>query len=201
MDERYPNAGYSLKAPGAEPSGVSYRLPSRDDDLHVDDHLADIDFRDEEKVGGKVYKTMGAEFPHAAQNGEIDYVLRGLLKPEYCVATVPVAALLDAGKANAAVVQGLEAQGDPEIQRIRDEGKSEGRAEGKAEGHAEGKAEGHLEGRVEGLRSTLLKVFAMRGLEVSDEVRNAVASCDDPAVLNRWFEKAMKASTAGEALG
>ncbi len=277
--------GYRLQAPGAEPATTSYRLPGREHvhrppssekPLHVDDHMTDIDLRTEEKVGGVAYKTMGSELPHAAQNGEIDFVLRGLLKPTYCVAsdlktrfeaesdfasdsaavkkgthpktgrrhlerlafevvwkqtraqvtakaprmirrgvkrvfavfvrgeevaewsrkkeqwvTLPpdaeirdsclvgplsVAALLDAGKANAAVVQGLEAQGDPEIERIRSEGKTEA------------------------TRSAVLAAFAARGFEVTGEIRVAVSSCDDLAILERWHRQAITATDAEDAL-
>ena len=272
MDENCPSDGYRLEASGAEPSNVSYRLPGRDEPLHVDDYMTDIDFRSEEKIGGKVYQTMGSELPHAAQNGEIDYILRGLLTSDYCVASdlktrfaeesdfasdsaavkrgidpktgrrylerlafevvwtqtrsdvtakaprmirrgvqrvfavfiragevaewsktkkkwmtldlsstirdkclvkpLLIEALLDAGKADAAVVQGLEAKGDPEIGRIR------------------------AEGEVKAMQAAVLAVLAARGLEVSGEVRDAVAACDDPATLERWHRRAVTAETA-----
>ncbi len=292
MDENPRDDGYRLQAPGAEPATTSYRLPGHEDahrplarqPLHVDEHMRDLDFRTEEKVGGVVYKTMGSGLPHAAQNGEIDYVLRGLLKPTYCVASdlktrfeaesdfasdsaavkkgidsetgrrhlerlafevvwkqtraavtakaprmirrgvkrvfavfvrteevaewspkkaqwvtlppeavirdtclvkpLPVAALLDAGKANTAVVQGLEAQGAPEIERIRTEGRVEGRVEGK----------------VEATRAAVLTAFAARGFEVTDEIRQTVSSCDDLATLERWHRQVITATDAEDAL-
>ncbi len=280
MAENYPSDGYRLEAPGAEPANVSYRLPGRNEPLHVDDYMTDIDFRREEKVGGKVVQTMGSELPHAAQNGEIDYVLRGLLRSEYCVASdlktrfeeesdfasdsaavkkgtdpktgrrhlerlafevvwkqtrsdvtakaprmirrgvqrvfavfvragevaewsktkekwmtldlssairdeclvkpLLVEALLDAGKADAAVVQGLEAKGDPEIGRIR--------------------TEGEAKGEVKAMQAAVLAALAARGLEVSGEVRDAVAACDDPSTLKRWHRQAVTASTPEDVL-
>jgi hypothetical protein len=288
MDENYPSDGYRLEAPGADSGVTSYRLPSRDEPLHVDDYMTDIDFHSEEKIGGKVYKTMGSELPHAAQNGEIDYVLRGLLKADYCVASdlktrfaaesdfasdsaavkkgtdpktdrrylerlafevvwkqsrssvtakaprmirrgvkrvfavfvrqgevaewsktkkewvtlgksssirdkclvkpLSVAALLDAGKADAAVVQGLEAKGNPEILRIG------------AEGEARGEAKGEARGTINALRAAVLAVFAARDLEVSDKVRDALSSCDEPATLERWLRQAVIVCTAEDIL-
>jgi hypothetical protein len=288
MDENYQGDGYRLEAPGAETSNISYRLPGRDDPLHVDDYMTDIDFRGEEKIGGEVFQTMGSELPHAAQNGEIDYVLRGLLSKDYCVASdlktrfgeesdfasdsaavhrgtdpktgrryleklafevvwkqtranvtakaprmirrgvkrvfavfvrqaevaewskkkkkwvnlalssviedaclarpLLVGALLDAAKADAAVVQGLEAKGDPEIERIRSEGRSEGLSEGRSEG------------TLSTLRAAILAVLSARGLEVQAAADTAVSSCNDPATLERWLRQAATASTAADAL-
>ncbi len=287
MDETHRGDGYRLEAPGAEPTTTtssSYRLPGRDEPLHVDDYMTDIDFRREEKIGGEVFRTMGSELPHAAQNGEIDYVLRGLLTPDYCVASdlktrfeeesdfandsaavkkgidpktgrrylerlafevvwkqtrrkvtakaprmlrrgvkrvfavfvrrgevaewsaeketwvvldpssaiedkclvkpLPVAALLDAGKADATVVRGLETKGDPEIGRIR----------------SEGEAKGEVKGEVKAMQAAVLAVLAERRLEVKGEVRVAVSSCDDPATLDRWLRRAVTASTAEDVL-
>lgn len=292
MDERYPGGGYQLKAPGAETSTTSYQLPGIASPLHVDEHMEDIDFRSEEKIGGKVYKTMGSELPHAAQNGEIDYVLRGLLKSDYCVASdlktrfdeesdfasdsaavkrgtdrktgrrhlerlafevvwkqsrssvtakaprmirrgvhrvfaifvragevaewskakkewvplaptavirdtclakpLPVSALLDAGKADVAVIQGLEAKGHPEIQRIRDAGLREGETVGLERGKEEG--------QTTTLRKSILTVCAARDLALSEAVLAAVDACDDNALLERWLANAANAKKAEDLL-
>ncbi|MBI2568229.1 MAG: hypothetical protein HYV63_14485 [Candidatus Schekmanbacteria bacterium] len=57
---------------------------------------------------------------------------------------------------------------------------SRGRAEGKAEGKAE----------------LILRVLAARGVQVSADQRRIIASCRDPEVLDRWFDKALAVTDA-----
>src|SRR3954462_14319240 len=61
-------------------------------------------------------------------------------------APLPVKALLDAALVPRAVVQALEAQGDPAIQELKVAAKAEGRTQGIAEGRAQGIAEGMARG-------------------------------------------------------
>jgi hypothetical protein len=76
---------------------------------------------------------------------------------------------------------------DDFIDRIKAEGKAEGRTEGKAEGRTEGKAEGRAE--------MLLQVLRARGFEVPDAVRDQVLSCTDLAQLQAWGSRAATASS------
>ncbi len=93
---------------------------------------------------------------------------------------VTVTALLDAAMADDAVIRGLEKKQNPEILRIRHEGKAEG--------------------RVEALRQAVLSVLAARGLEVSETVRDTVLSCGDSTVLERWVQAAATADDANHVL-
>jgi hypothetical protein len=68
------------------------------------------------------------------------------------------------------------------IERIHDEGIAEGEAKGKAEGKAE----------------AVLRLLDARGLAPSPEQRQRVSSTTDPARLDRWFDRAIAASTAAE---
>jgi hypothetical protein len=96
-----------------------------------------------------------------------------------CLATpLPVAALLDAGAAAVAVVKGLVAQGNPELQRRE--------AEVEAKGEAKGKAE------------AILKILAARVVIVSAEQQQEILSCHDLARLDRWLLRALQASSAAE---
>ena len=52
---------------------------------------------------------------------------------------------------------------------------------------------------IEALRSALLALLVARGLAVSDEVRDRVAMCNDPAILQRWLLRAMSAGSVEEA--
>ncbi|HEV7506170.1 MAG TPA: hypothetical protein VGS07_14770 [Thermoanaerobaculia bacterium] len=92
-----------------------------------------------------------------------------------CLATLlPVAALLDAGAAAIAVVKGLAAQGNPELQRRE------------AAAEAKGKAE------------AVLKILAARAVTVSEEQQQEILSCTDLARLDRWLVRALQASSASE---
>ncbi|MFC7261066.1 hypothetical protein [Streptomyces lutosisoli] len=66
----------------------------------------------------------------------------------------------------------------PLAEEIRDEGRAEGRAEGKA--------------------GAILRVLDRRGIDVSDEDRERIASCDDLDMLDLWLDRAITATSASE---
>jgi len=68
------------------------------------------------------------------------------------------------------------------VERIHDQGISEGKAKGRAEGKAE----------------SVLKRLDARHLAPSPEQRQRVTSCTDPAQLDLWFDRAITAGTAAE---
>jgi len=68
------------------------------------------------------------------------------------------------------------------IERIHDQGIAEGEARGEAKGKAE----------------AVLKLLDARGLAPTDEQRQLVTASTDPAQLDRWFDRAITASTAAE---
>lgn len=72
---------------------------------------------------------------------------------------------------------------------ISEEIRAEGRAKGLAEGLADGKAE-----------DTLLLLDG-RGVHVSEADRNRITSCRDLDTLNRWFTRAITATSASEVFG
>jgi post-segregation antitoxin (ccd killing protein) len=62
---------------------------------------------------------------------------------------------------------------------------------------AQGRAEGRNEGRAEEAARAVLTVLRVRGLGVSDAVRERILAEKDPERLERWLEKAaVAASTA-----
>ncbi|WP_329615908.1 hypothetical protein OG244_24925 [Streptomyces brevispora] len=71
-------------------------------------------------------------------------------------------------------------------EEIRDEGRAEGRAEGRDKGLAEGLARG------------LLLIFEVRGIAVTDKIREKITNCGDPQLLNQWLQRATTASSAEE---
>ena len=68
------------------------------------------------------------------------------------------------------------------------------------EGQREGRREGRIEGRIEGRREDILRIFDKRGIEVPDEVRDAVNGCDDTRTLDRWFDLALVVTDSKELL-
>ncbi len=75
-------------APGAESAASSYKCPGPDAALlRVDEYRTDIDFENEEMVGGVVYQVFGADYPHAKRNGHLDYLLQGIAAPGYSTAS------------------------------------------------------------------------------------------------------------------
>ena len=64
------------------------------------------------------------------------------------------------------------------VERIHDQGIAEGEAKGKAE--------------------AVLKLLDARHLAPSQEQRQRVASCTDPAQLDLWFDRAITAGAAAE---
>ncbi|MFL6235224.1 MAG: Uma2 family endonuclease [Thermoanaerobaculia bacterium] len=98
-----------------------------------------------------------------------------------CLVTpLVVAALLDAARADHAVVEALAARDSPAI-RGRD-------AAAKAEGKAEGRAE------------SILRVLEARGIPVREAQRQEILACRDLGRLDRWLSRAVLASSAGEII-
>ncbi|MEA2599968.1 MAG: hypothetical protein QOF89_960 [Acidobacteriota bacterium] len=94
-----------------------------------------------------------------------------------CLVTpLPVAALLDGAAAAIAVVKGLAAQGNPELQRRE------------AAAEARGKAD------------AVLKVLAARGIAVSEEQRQEILLCRDLDCLDRWLYRAVLVSSTVEVI-
>jgi hypothetical protein len=92
-----------------------------------------------------------------------------------CLVTpLQVAALLDAAKADSAVVEGLAAKDSPAI-RERDAA-TEARATARA----------------------ILRVLGTRGIPLSEAQRQEILSCQDLDRLNHWLDRAVVASSADE---
>jgi hypothetical protein len=64
--------------------------------------------------------------------------------------------------------------------------------------HDQGIAEGEARGEARGEAKALLRLLDARGLDLTQEQREQVTSCTDAAQLDRWFDRAITASTAAE---
>jgi hypothetical protein len=60
------------------------------------------------------------------------------------------------------------------------------------QGRQQGLARGHAEG--------VLRILAARGVHVSGEARQRILTCTDLATLERWFDRALTASTLADVL-
>jgi hypothetical protein len=100
---------------------------------------------------------------------------------------LPVAALLDAARADISIARALRARRHPEFVAEHDAGRAEGRAEGREEGREEGRAEGVATGMVR----ALLAVLAGRQLEPTAAERERILSERDPDRLERWLAAAV----------
>jgi hypothetical protein len=97
-------------------------------------------------------------------------------------APLPVKALLDAAWVPRAVVQALEAQGDPAVRELKEAAEARGIAEGMARGIAEGMARGTAE--------SILAVLEAREITVSPERREEILGCSDLDRLKQWLRDA-----------
>jgi hypothetical protein len=80
--------------------------------------------------------------------------------------------------------------------RYFEQGRVEGEAKGRAEGEVKGRAEGRTEGRTEGEARAVLAVLGARGIAVDEELRQRVLRTNDLGRLERWLERAARASSA-----
>jgi hypothetical protein len=90
------------------------------------------------------------------------------------VTPLAASALLDAARADDAVVDALKAKRNPEILKLEAAAKAEGKAE------------------------TILTVLEARGVAVSQAQREEILRCSDLARLSRWVVRASLATSAEE---
>ncbi len=75
-------------------------------------------------------------------------------------------------------------------------GVQKGLAQGREEGREEGLQQGLLRGRAEGT----LRILTARGVHVTDEARQRILTCTDPATLDRWFDRSLNATSLSDVL-
>ncbi|WP_309887921.1 Rpn family recombination-promoting nuclease/putative transposase [Archangium sp.] len=64
--------------------------------------------------------------------------------------------------------------------------------QGRQQGLQQGQAKGHAE--------SVLRLLAARGVPVTEEARQRILTCTDLATLDRWFDRALTASTLSDVL-
>jgi hypothetical protein len=68
------------------------------------------------------------------------------------------------------------------------------------QGEAKGKAEGEAKGKAEGKAEALLMFLRRRGLAVTEEQQQQIATCTDLATLDRWLDRAFSVTSVAELL-
>ncbi|MEM9463547.1 MAG: hypothetical protein AAGF11_55920, partial [Myxococcota bacterium] len=63
---------------------------------------------------------------------------------------------------------------------------------------AEGMLKGENNGIAKGMAKMLEQLLDSRELELTDELRDRIASCKDESLLQRWFQRAITAKTLAE---
>ena len=64
----------------------------------------------------------------------------------------------------------------------------------------QGLAQGLAQGRAVGRAEDILRILAARGMHVDEESRQRILTCTDLATLDRWFDKALNATTLSSVL-
>ncbi|MHC3459278.1 hypothetical protein [Streptomyces flavovirens] len=57
------------------------------------------------------------------------------------------------------------------------------------------------EGRAQSRAEDVLLILGVRGIDITDEIREKVTACGDPELLRQWLARAALAATAGEVFG
>jgi hypothetical protein len=58
--------------------------------------------------------------------------------------------------------------------------------------------QGLARGRAQGRAEDVLRILAARGVHVADEARQRILTCTDVTTLDRWFDRALNASTLSD---
>jgi hypothetical protein len=86
------------------------------------------------------------------------------------------------------------------IEQGMQRGLTKGRSEGIAKGRSEGIAKGRSEGIAKGRAQALLRLLDARGVHVDTKSRRRILCCTKLATLDRWFDRALKATRLADVL-
>jgi predicted transposase YdaD len=90
----------------------------------------------------------------------------------------------------------MRSYGEELIERGRQQGLTQGLTQGLARGREEGLAQGVSRGRAE----DILRILAVRGIHVDEGTRQRILDCTEVETLDRWFDRALQATTLSEVL-
>ena len=81
-------------------------------------------------------------------------------------------------------------------EELIERGLQQGLAKGREEGRKEGREEGLARGRAE----AILRLLTARGVRADEAARQRILACTDVTTLDRWFDRALNATTLSEVL-
>ncbi|HZI12099.1 MAG TPA: Rpn family recombination-promoting nuclease/putative transposase [Myxococcus sp.] len=90
----------------------------------------------------------------------------------------------------------MRSYGEQLIERGLQQGLEKGLEKGLARGREEGLRQGLIQGRAE----DVLRILTARGVQVDEAARQRILSCTDLAALDRWFDRALNATTLSDVL-
>jgi len=90
----------------------------------------------------------------------------------------------------------MKSYGERLVERAQRWGERRGRQWGLEEGLEQGLEQGRLRGHAE----SVLRILTARGIHVGDEAQQRILSCKDLATLDRWFDRALNATTLPDVL-
>jgi hypothetical protein len=105
--------------------------------------------------------------------------LDGTIEDPALVHPIPVRALLDAAVADDAVVDALDAKGNPRLAEKVARGRAEGRMKGRAEGRVKGRVKGRAEGRAERRLEAIETACELLDIHLGPLERAQLAALDD----------------------
>jgi hypothetical protein len=85
---------------------------------------------------------------------------------------------------------------EPQIVKFFSEAQRRSYDLGKVEGETEGEAKGEAKGKAD----ALLMILRRRGLAVTEEEQQQIATCTDLATLDRWLDRAFSVTSVSELL-
>lgn len=68
-------------------------------------------------------------------------------------------------------------------------------------GLVRGREEGMTRGVSRGRAEYILRILAVRGIHVDEGTRQRILDCSEVEMLDRWFDRALQATTLSEVLG
>jgi hypothetical protein len=58
--------------------------------------------------------------------------------------------------------------------------------------------QGRQKGRLEARAEDIVRILTVRGVPVNDDARKLIQACRDPALLDQWLERALKATRVSD---
>ncbi len=85
-------------------------------------------------------------------------------------------------------------------EELIEQGLQKGLEQGLQKGLEQGREEGRQQGLTRGRAEYVLRTLTARGVQVDETARQRILTCTDPATLDRWFDRALNATSLSDVL-